>query len=98
IDRNIDHRRCPNLVAWLRKNAEEHSTEINPENGFSDWHPGDIVFFVRHNATHPWHVAIVSDKHDTDGMPLIIDSYPPRTTEKHRLDVFAPVHSHFRMK
>lgn len=97
-DPNIDHRRCPNLVAWLKKNAEEVTTEMNPENAFSDWKPGDVVFYVKEGATHPWHVAIVSDKHDAEGMPLIIDSFPPATSETHRLDHFSPIHSHFRMK
>ncbi len=96
-DRNIDHRRCPNLVAWLKKNAITLSTETTGE-PLTDWKGGDIVFYVYKGSTHPWHVAIVSDKRDTDGMPLIIDSYPPHTTESHRLDDFAPIHSHFRMR
>jgi uncharacterized protein len=62
-----------------------------------NWKPGDVVFYIYAGASHPWHVAIVSDKRDADGMPFIIDAYPPVTSESHRLDEFAPIHSHFRL-
>jgi len=97
-DRNIDHRRCPNLVVWLKKNAEQLTTNIDAENLKSEWHAGDVVFYVRDGATHPWHVGIVSNKLDKDGMPMIIDSFPPHTSESHRLDAFGKIHSHFSLR
>lgn len=97
-DRNIDHRRCPNLVAWMKKHAQELPVKLDEESLKTQWLPGDVVFYVREKATHPWHVGIVSDKTDTDGMPMIIDSFPPHTSESHRLDTFAPIHSHFRIR
>lgn len=96
-DANIDHRRCPNLATWLKRHAQTLSTSLDPETLPSLWQPGDVVFFVHKGATHPWHVAIISDLHTADGMPMVIDAFPPVTSESHRLDEFGPLHSHFRM-
>ncbi|MBI3736298.1 DUF1287 domain-containing protein [Candidatus Sumerlaeota bacterium] len=96
-DKNIDHRRCQNLAVWFKRFTEAHPTDMRPEK-LNDWQGGDVVFFVRKGDKHPWHVAIVSDAHDSDGIPLLIDSFPPRTSESHRLDEFGPIHSHFRAK
>lgn len=97
-DRNIDHRRCPNLAVWFSRHAQTLSTSLEPEGRRSVWQPGDIVFFVRTGATNPWHVAIVSDSTAPDGMPMLIDSFPPATRETHRLDEFGPIYKHFRMR
>lgn len=94
-DKNIDHRRCQNLAVWFRRHAQSLSLKTDPDH-LAQWQPGDVVFYVHEGASHPWHVAIVSDKKAPDGMPLIIDSFPPRTSETHRLDEWAPIHSHFR--
>lgn len=50
-DRNIDHRRCPNLRVWMRKNFEDVDD--------GKWEPGDIVFWKLTNGLD--HVGIVSD-------------------------------------
>jgi uncharacterized protein len=96
-DRNIDHRRCPNLVAYFRRHIETLPITLDKQSLNDNWLPGDVVFYVYEGASHPWHVAIVSDRRDGDGMPFIIDAYPPVTSESHRLDEFAPIHSHFRL-
>lgn len=96
-DKNIDHRRCQNLAVWFRQFTQSLTTETHGKVG-KEWQAGDVVFFVRSGKEHPWHVAIISDKHDDDGMPLVIDSFPPNTSETHRLDAFGPIHSHFRLK
>jgi uncharacterized protein len=96
-DKNIDHRRCQNLAVWFKRHAQSLTKNTEPSS-LSRWFPGDVVFYVRQGASYPWHVAIVSDKRDRDGMPLIIDSYPPWTSESHRLDEWAPIHSHFRFR
>lgn len=97
-DRNIDHRRCQNLVVWFLRFTRSLPISTDPDSLKKHWQPGDVVFYVRPGASHPWHVAIVSDKRDPDGMPRIIDGYPPATSENHRLDTFAPIHSHFRLE
>jgi uncharacterized protein YijF (DUF1287 family) len=96
-DSNIDHRRCPNLAVWFTRNATGLTTSLEDDALKTEWQPGDIVFFVRPKATHPWHVAIVSDKRDTRGVPYIVDAFPPETSETHMLDEFAPIHSHYRV-
>jgi uncharacterized protein len=96
-DRNIDHRRCPNLAAYFRRHIETLPITLEKPSLNSNWLPGDVIFYVYPGASHPWHVAIVSDKRDADGMPFIIDAFPPATSESHRLDEFAPIHSHFRL-
>ena len=94
-DSNIDHRRCQNLTVWFRRHALSLTTATDADS-LGQWQPGDVVFFVRKGASHPWHVAVVSDRRDTDGVPFIVDSYPPFTSESHRLDTWAPIHSHYR--
>ena len=61
-DRNIDHRRVPNLETWLLR----HAVEL-PAN---DWEPGDLLT-CRVDASLP-HIAIVSDKVTEWGEPLVI--------------------------
>ncbi len=61
-DRNIDHRRVPNLETWLGRHAEEL-----PAN---DWKPGDLLT-CRVDDTLP-HIAIVSDRSTDWGEPLVL--------------------------
>lgn len=94
-DANIDHRRCQNLDVWFRRHARSLPVATDPAHR-AQWQPGDVVFYIHEKASYPWHVAIISDRQDRDGMPLIIDSFPPRTSESHRLDAWPPIHSHYR--
>jgi uncharacterized protein len=95
-DRNIDHRRCPNLALWFRRHTTSLTTKLDSEALQDSWKAGDVVFFVHKGATHPWHVAIISEQRASDGMPLVYDSFPPATSDKRRLDEYGPIHSHFR--
>ncbi|MEO8377623.1 MAG: DUF1287 domain-containing protein [Candidatus Sumerlaeota bacterium] len=93
-DANIDHRRCQNLAVFLSRRATSLTTSLATDK-LSLWQPGDVVFFVKKNAKHPWHVAIISSKNDADGVPLISHLFPPHARTD-RLDEFGPIHSHFR--
>lgn len=95
-DANIDHRRCQNLVVWFKRFTESLPTSLEPTD-LPNWQQGDVVFYIRERASHPWHVAVISDKKDFDGRPFVIDAYPPRTSEQNRLNAWAPIHSHFRI-
>lgn len=65
-DRNIDHRRVPNLQAFLaRKGAR-----ATPPNDPGGWRPGDI-FTAMIGGRLP-HIGIVSDRRGRSGNPLII--------------------------
>lgn len=62
-DRNIDHRRVPNLETYLSR----HSYEREPSN----WAAGDIVSMRLASSGLP-HVVVLSDKRGRDGLPLAI--------------------------
>jgi uncharacterized protein YijF (DUF1287 family) len=64
-DRNIDHRRVPNLQAYFRR----HGSELPVSSDAADFQPGDIVSW-RLDSGLP-HIGIVSDR-SRDGRPLII--------------------------
>ncbi len=77
-DRNIDHRRVPNLRAfWKRKGAALPLSD-DP----ADWQPGDI--FTSLVGGRLPHTGIVSDKM-IDGIPLVIHNIGSGTQEEDRL-------------
>ncbi|MEP6342750.1 MAG: DUF1287 domain-containing protein [Maricaulaceae bacterium] len=65
-DKNIDHRRVPNLEAYLKRQGASLPVTKNAE----DYRPGDIVSW-RLGGRLP-HIGIVSDKTSQWGTPLII--------------------------
>jgi uncharacterized protein len=65
-DRNIDHRRVPNLERfWERKGGRLELVRTA-----SDWQPGDL-FTALVGGTLP-HVGIISDRLAANGNPLVI--------------------------
>lgn len=66
-DRNIDHRRVPNLMVFFRR----YGTTLTPSRIARDYRPGDIVCWkLAGGATH---IGLVSRKHSPDGeRPMII--------------------------
>jgi uncharacterized protein len=68
-DTNIDHRRVEVQRKFFSTKGKSLSVSTNPK----DYKPGDIVTF---HLAHGWfsntHVAIVSDKVTSDGIPLVI--------------------------
>ncbi len=65
-DRNIDHRRVPNLQTFFARQGAKLALTERPE----DWRPGDI-FTSLVGGTLP-HIGIVSDRLSAFGRPLII--------------------------
>ena len=66
-DRNIDHRRVPNLQTFFRRHGEELSATLSN----SDYLPGDIVTWMLPGNLP--HIGIVADRFVNDGeRPLII--------------------------
>lgn len=66
-DRNIDHRRVPNLATFFARQGAALQRTRNPEN----YLPGDVVTYVYPN--NRTHIAIVSAHASPDGKrPLII--------------------------
>jgi len=88
-DRNIDHRRVPNLETWLKRQGA--SLPITKTQ--SDYMPGDLVTW-RLPGNLP-HIGIVSSKQSRTGTPLIIHNIGAGPKEENILFRF-PIHGHFR--
>jgi uncharacterized protein len=66
-DRNIDHRRVPNLATWFKRQG--YDLPISED--VAAYQPGDIVTWVL-GGGQP-HIGIVSDRRSEDGArPLVI--------------------------
>ncbi len=68
-DRNIDHRRVPNQIHFLKRFGKMLTTEVGGRS-LSAWMPGDIVYWKLDNGLD--HTGIVSDRLNEDGEPLVI--------------------------
>ena len=94
-DPNIDYRRVSNLFVFFRRHGSELTTEIIPgdvDNLFF-WQAGDIVTF-----DHPHeHIAIISDKRRSDGVPYLLHNSGPIASESdYLLSWPSPITGHFR--
>lgn len=90
-DRNIDHRRVPNLRAFFKRRGFSKPVTKKPE----DYQPGDIVTCTVANKLP--HVMIVSDKKSSEGVPLIIHNIGFGALEEDGLFTY-PLTGHYRWK
>ncbi len=67
-DSNIDHRRVPNQVTFMRRFGK--SLSLDPVQQPQDWHWGDVVYWKFPNGDE--HCGIVSDRISKNGIPLVI--------------------------
>jgi uncharacterized protein len=66
-DRNIDHRRVPNLATWFKRQGYD----VPVDQDAAAYEPGDIVTWIL-GGGQP-HIGIVSDRRSEDGArPLVI--------------------------
>ncbi len=87
-DRNIDHRRVPNLQAFFARAGAKLPLTQNP----ADWQPGDIFTSLIGNRLP--HTGIVSDR-KIKGVPLVIHNIGGGAQEEAAL--FAhPLTGHYR--
>lgn len=87
-DRNIDHRRVPNLATFFGR----HGSSLPVSNDGGNYKPGDIVtWMLPGNLTH---IGIVSDR-QAGGVPLIIHNIGAGTKEENILFAY-PVTGHYR--
>ncbi|MDF7799501.1 DUF1287 domain-containing protein [Pontiellaceae bacterium B1224] len=89
-DKNIDHRRVPNLITFFKRRGCGLAISKSP----ADYLPGDIVTCSVGNRPH---IMIVSDRKTADGTPLVIHNIGSGTREENRLFDF-PITGHFRIK
>lgn len=90
-DRNIDHRRVPNLEVYFKRQGWRLSVTKTKE----DYLAGDIVLCTV--AGKLPHIMIVSDKKTNDGTPLVIHNIGGGTKEENALFTY-PLYGHFRKK
>ncbi|MEY4270993.1 MAG: hypothetical protein RLZZ58_2209 [Pseudomonadota bacterium] len=78
-DRNIDHRRVPNLQTFFKRADADLTIPLRQ----SDWQPGDI-FTCLVGGTLP-HIGIVSDQRSFTGAALVIHNIGAGTREESAL-------------
>lgn len=90
-DRNIDHRRVPNLRTFFKRRDLVQPVTRDA----TDYRPGDLVTCtVPKNLPH---IMIVSDRKAEDGTPLVIHNIGRGAREENRLFEF-PLTGHYRWK
>lgn len=90
-DKNIDHRRVPNLQTYFKRKGWSLPVTQKAE----DYQPGDLVTCLV-NGNLP-HIMIVSDKVSADGTPLCIHNIGGGTQEEDSLFSFK-LTGHYRIK
>lgn len=88
-DKNIDHRRVPNIERFLKRQGASLKITKNPE----DYQPGDVVSW-RLGGTLP-HIGIVSKNKSEWGTPLIIHNIGAGPVEDDLL-FNTQINGHFR--
>ena len=74
-DRNIDHRRVPNLERFI----ERFGSALSTPSKVTDWKSGDL-YTMRYKGSLP-HIGIVSDRTSYSGTPLVIHNMGWGTSE-----------------
>lgn len=88
-DRNIDHRRVPNLQVWF----ERQGWSLQVSRRAADYRPGDLVTWMLPGNLP--HIGIVSDRRSRDGTALILHNIGRGTREEDILFAYA-VTGHYR--
>jgi uncharacterized protein YijF (DUF1287 family) len=89
-DRNIDHRRVPNLQTLFARIG----AEVPLEEGPTPYLPGDIITWKLPGNLD--HIGIVSDRRTADGTPLILHNIGRGAQEEDILFAY-PMTGHYRI-
>ena len=90
-DRNIDHRRVPNLRTYFKRKGCAVPVTKKP----GDYQPGDLVTCtVPPNLPH---IMIVSDRRSSRGVPLVIHNIGRGAREENVLFTY-PLTGHYRLQ
>lgn len=92
-DRNIDHRRVPNLQTWFKRKG--YQLVLTQEKDPKKFLPGDIITCLVPPRLP--HIMIVSDKKSPSGIPWIIHNLGSGTREVDQLFQFE-ITGHYRIK
>ena len=90
-DKNIDHRRVPNLQAFFKRRG----FVVPVTKDAADYKPGDLVTCTV--PPHLPHVMIVSDKKTAEGVPLVVHNIGGGAQEEDKLFTY-PLTGHYRWK
>lgn len=91
---NIDHRRVPNQITFLKRHARALTTSVSKRT-LSQWQPGDIVYWNTAGAMRQrLHTGIVSNRRSARGVPFVIHN-GWRCIEEDALDRWKII-AHFR--
>ena len=89
-DRNIDHRRVPNLQTLLTRVGADLPTTSDP----ADYQPGDVVTWLLPGNLP--HIGLISDTRSADGTrPQVLHNIGAGAQEEDRLFDF-PITGHYR--
>lgn len=89
-DRNIDHRRVPNLMTYFRRAG--HSRPVSRD--AAAYLPGDLVTWDLGGGIP--HIGIVSDRREPGGVPLVIHNIGSGTREEDILFKYT-ITGHYRL-
>ncbi|MBS9779541.1 MAG: DUF1287 domain-containing protein [Moraxellaceae bacterium] len=87
-DKNIDHRRVPNLRVFFTRHGKKLKVSQNPQ----DYKAGEIVTWKVQGLPH---IGIVSNKVTKKGVPLIIHNIGRGTKEENMIFDY-PITGHYR--
>ncbi len=90
-DKNIDHRRVPNLMTFFARHGQTLPLSTAKAD-LKSWQPGDIITWKLPNNVN--HIGIVSSGIGARGLPLVIHN-ANRCIEQDYLDQW-PVTGHYR--
>ena len=90
-DRNIDHRRVPNLQVFFTR----HGQKLPVAQQAGNYQAGDLVTWMLPGARP--HIGIVSNKRSASGTPLVIHNIGRGTQEEDVLFAF-PITGHYRYR
>lgn len=90
-DRNIDHRRVPNLQAYFKRKG----MALTVKKVAGRFQPGDLVTCTV--PPHLPHIMIVSDRKSVEGVPLVIHNIGRGAQEEDVLFTY-PLTGHYRWK
>lgn len=88
-DRNIDHRRVPNLQIWFARQGWSRT----PTRNARDYRAGDLVTWMLPGNLP--HIGIVGDRTSIGGTPLIVHNIGRGTREENILFAY-PITGHYR--
>lgn len=90
-DRNIDHRRVPNLARFFAR----HGQSLGTRSTDAEFLPGDLVTWRL--ASGVPHIGIVSDRLSDSGTPLVVHNIGAGTREEDALRQFE-ITGHYRYR